>query len=57
VILPRFYDLVVCGVKNENHGIGKVGGLNLLKCLQSDMEKVWEQQKLIFLLLVHSQVL
>jgi len=28
-------------VKNENHGLEKLGGLNPLKCLQSDVGKVW----------------
>jgi len=29
--------LVVCGVKNENHGFGKVAGLKPQKFLQSDV--------------------
>jgi len=56
VILARFGDLVVCGVKNENHGFGKVDGLKLHKCLQSDVGKVWWQKELILAWLVLSQV-
>jgi len=47
---------VVCGLKNENHGFGKLVGLNPHKCLQSDVVDVWEQKELILAWLVHSQV-
>jgi len=30
-------------VKNENHGLAKLGGVNTLKYLQSDVGNVWEQ--------------
>jgi len=47
VILARFCDLVVCGVKNENHGFGKVVGLKPQKYLHSDVGIVWEQNELM----------
>jgi len=56
VILAGFCDLVVCGVKNENHGFGKVARLKPHKCLHSDVGKVWEQKELILAWLVLSQV-
>jgi len=56
VNLARFCDLVVGGLKNENHDFGKVGGLNPLNCFQSDVKKLWEQKELILVWLVHSQV-
>ena len=43
-------------VKNENHGFGKLAGLNPHKCLQSDVGEVWDQKELILTWLVHSQV-
>ena len=55
-VLALFCDLVMCGVKNENHGFGKLAGLNPHKCLQSDVAKVWEQVELILAWLVHSKV-
>jgi len=48
--------MVVCRVKNENHGFGKLAILNPHKYLQSDVGKVWEQKELILAWLVHSQV-
>jgi len=48
--------LVVCGVKNENHGFGKLAELNPHKCLQSDVGEVWDQKELILTWLGHSQV-
>jgi len=48
--------LVVCGVKNENPGFGKLAGLNPDKCLQSDVGEVWEKKELIFTWLVHGHV-
>jgi len=56
VILATFSDLVVSGVKNENHGFGKVDGLKPHKCFQSDVGNVWVQKELILAWLVHSQV-
>jgi len=47
---------VVCGVKNENHGFGKLAALNPHKCLQSGVAEVWEQKELILARLVQSQV-
>jgi len=47
---------MVCGVKNENHGFGKLAGLNPHKYLQSEVGEVCEQKELIMALLVHSQV-
>jgi len=55
-VLGWFYDLVVCWVKNENHGFGKLAGLNPQKCLQSNVGEVWEQKESILEWLVHSQV-
>ena len=55
-VLASFCDLVVILVKNENHGFGKVAGLNPHKCLQSDVGEVWDQEELILTWLVHSQV-
>jgi len=52
-VFASFCDLVVCGVKNENHGFGKVAGLRLQKCLESDMGKVWEEKELILAWLRH----
>ena len=52
----RFCDFVVCGLKNKNHGFGKVAGLKAHKCLQSDVGKVWEQKELNLAWLVLSQV-
>jgi len=46
----------VCGDKNENHDFLKLGGLNPLKFFQCDVQKVWEQNELILVWLVHSQV-
>jgi len=56
VNLARLCDLVVCGLKNENHDFGKLGGLNPLNYIQSDVEKLWEQKELILVWLVHSEV-
>ena len=55
-VLASFCDLVVILVKNENHGFGKLAGLNPQKCLQSDVGEVWDQKELILTWLVHSQV-
>ena len=55
-VLASFCDLVVILVKNENHGFGKLAGLNPHKCLQSDVGEVWDQKELILAWLVHSQV-
>jgi len=55
-VLAWFCDLVVCWVKNENHGFGKLAGLNPHKCVQCDVGEVWEQKELILAWLVHSQV-
>jgi len=55
-VLVLFCDLVLCGVKNENHVFGKVVGLKPHKCLQSDVGKVWEQKVLMLVWLVYSQV-
>jgi len=55
-VLASFCDLVVCGMRNENLGFGKLAGLNPHKCLQSDVGEVWEQKELILTLLVHGQV-
>jgi len=55
VILARFCDLVVCGEKNENHDFITLGGLNPLKCFQTDMEKLLEQKESIFVWLMHSK--
>jgi len=46
----------MCGVKNENHGFGKVDGLKPHKFLQSDVGKVWVQKELIWAWLELSQV-
>jgi len=54
--LPSFCDLVVCWMKNENCGFGKLVVLNPHKCLQSDVGEVWEQKELILAWLVQSQV-
>ena len=43
-------------VKNENHGFGKMAGLNPQKCLQGDVGEVWDQKELILTWLVHWQV-
>ena len=43
-------------MKNENHDFWKLGGLNPLKCFQSDVGNVWVQKELILAWLVHSQV-
>jgi len=43
-------------VKNENHGFGKLAGLNPHKYLQSHMGEVWEQKELILAWLVQGQV-
>ena len=43
-------------MKNENHGFGKLVGLNLHKYLQSNVGEVWEHKELILEWLVHSQV-
>ena len=58
MILVFWVDFVAwwCGVKHENHGFGKLAGLNPHKCLQSDVGEVWEQKELILAWLVHSQV-
>jgi len=56
VIFTRFCDLVVCEVKNENHGFGKVAGFKHHICLQSDVGKVWDKKELILAWLVISQV-
>jgi len=50
-----FCDMVVCKVKNENHGFEKLAGLNPHKCVHH-VGKVWEQKELILAWLVHSQV-
>jgi len=47
---------MVCGVKNENHGFGKLAGLNPHNCLQCDVVEVWEKKELILAWLVESQV-
>ena len=39
--------LVVCEVKNENHGFGELAALNAHKCLESDVGEVWEQNELM----------
>ena len=44
--LAWFCDLVVCGVKNENHGFGKLAALNAHKWLESDVGEVWEQKEI-----------
>jgi len=43
-------------VKNQNHGFGKMAGLNPHKYLQSDVGEVLEQNVLILAWLVHSKV-
>ena len=55
-VLPWFCDLVVCWVKNKNHGFRKLAILNPHKFLQSDVGEVWEQKEFILAWLVHSQV-
>ena len=55
-VLAGFFGLVVILVKNENHGFGKLAGLNPHKFLQSDVGEVWEQKKWILTWLEHSQV-
>ena len=45
--LAWFCDLVVCEVKNENLGFGKLAALNAHKCLESDVGEVWEQKEII----------
>ena len=55
-VFAWFCNLVVWGVKNENHGFGKLVGLNPHKWLQSHVGEVWEQQELILAWLVQSQV-
>ena len=55
-VLASFCDLVVCGVKNENHGFAKLARLNPHKCLQSDVGEVWDQKELILAWLVQCQV-
>jgi len=55
-VLAWFCDLVLCGVKNENHGFGKLARLNPPKGLRSDVGEVWEQRELILSWLVQSQV-
>jgi len=57
VFFSRFCDFLGCGVKNENHDFGKLGGLNPLKCFENDLEKLWEQKELILVWLVHSLVI
>jgi len=44
-VLGLLPSLVVCWVKNENHGFGKLAGLNPHKYLQSDGGEVWEQKE------------
>jgi len=39
-VLALFCDLVVCWVKNENHGFGKLAGLNPHKYHLSDVGEV-----------------
>jgi len=59
VILVFWFDFVIwccLGRKTKNHAFLKLDGLNPVKCLQSDMGKVWEQQELILVWLVLSQV-
>ena len=55
-VLAWFYDLVVCGVKNENHDFGKLAGLNPHKCLQIRVGRVWDEKDLILVWLVQTQV-
>ena len=55
-VLSLFFGLVLILVKNDNHGFGKLAGLNPHKCLQSDVGEVWDQKELILAWLVHSQV-
>ena len=55
-VFAWFCDLLVCGVKKENHGFGKLAGLNPHKCLQSHVGVVWEQKELILAWLVQNQV-
>jgi len=43
-------------VTNENHGFGKMAGLNPHKYVQSDVGKVWQQKELILAWLVQSKV-
>jgi len=50
------FNLVVCWVKNENHGFAKLAGLNPHKFLQSDVGEVWDQKELILGWLVQNQV-
>jgi len=59
MILVFWLDFVTwwcVGVKNENHGFGKLVGLNPHKCLQSYVGEVWQQKELILAWLVQSQV-
>ena len=43
-------------MKNQNHGFGKLAGLNPHKYLHSDVGEVWEQKEYFLAWLVHCKV-